>query len=166
MGKRGGVEVLARAGSGEGEKGRVRLGGCNGEEEGGNEKGEMGRGQQEGGDGEGHKGEGRRRARGEGISQMDVMKCLGGMRLQFFLTLFTGATPECNGEEEGGNEKGEMGRGQQEGGDGEGHKGEGRRRARGEGISQMDMMKCLGGMRLQFFLTLFTRATPGTPAST
>ena len=29
----------------------------------------------------------------------------------------------------------------------------------------MDMMKCLGGMRLQFFLTLFTRATPGTPAS-
>ena len=26
-------------------------------------------------------------------------------------------------------------------------------------------MKCLGGMRLQFFLTLFTRAMPGTPAS-
>ena len=25
--------------------------------------------------------------------------------------------------------------------------------------------ECLGGMRLQFFLTLFTRATPGTPAS-
>ena len=89
MGKRGGVEVLARAGSGEGEKGRVRLGGCNGEEEGGNEKGEMGRGQQEGGDGEGHKGEGRRRGKREGISQMDMMKCLGGTRLQFFLTLFT-----------------------------------------------------------------------------
>ena len=26
-------------------------------------------------------------------------------------------------------------------------------------------MECLGGMRLQFFFTLFTRATPGTPAS-
>ena len=26
-------------------------------------------------------------------------------------------------------------------------------------------MECLGGIRLQFFLTLFTRATPGTPAS-
>ena len=26
-------------------------------------------------------------------------------------------------------------------------------------------MECLGGMRLQSFLTLFTRATPGTPAS-
>ena len=42
----------------------------------------------------------------------------------------------------------------------------------GRGISQMDIMKylgrhmeCLGGMRLQSFLTLFTRATPGTPAS-
>ena len=56
-GETGRVEVLARAGSGEGEKWRVRLG-CNGEEEGGNGKGEMGRGQQEGGDGEGHKGKG------------------------------------------------------------------------------------------------------------
>ena len=27
-------------------------------------------------------------------------------------------------------------------------------------------MKCLSGMRLQSFLNLFTRATPGTPAST
>ena len=26
-------------------------------------------------------------------------------------------------------------------------------------------IECLGGMRLQFSLTLFTRATPGTPAS-
>ena len=26
-------------------------------------------------------------------------------------------------------------------------------------------MQCLSGMRLQSFLTLFTRATPGTPAS-
>ena len=29
----------------------------------------------------------------------------------------------------------------------------------------MDMMKSLDGIRLQSFLTLFTRATPGTPAS-
>ena len=29
----------------------------------------------------------------------------------------------------------------------------------------MDMMKNLDGMRLQSFFTLFTRATPGTPAS-
>ena len=67
MGKRGGVEVLATAGSGEGENGRVRLGGCNGEEEGGNGKGEMGRGQQEGGgEKKGHKGEGRRRGKRRG----------------------------------------------------------------------------------------------------
>ena len=26
-------------------------------------------------------------------------------------------------------------------------------------------MECLGGTRLQIFLTLFTHATPGTPAS-
>ena len=26
-------------------------------------------------------------------------------------------------------------------------------------------IECLGGMRLHFSLTLFTRATPGTPAS-
>ena len=26
-------------------------------------------------------------------------------------------------------------------------------------------MECLGGTRLQIFLTLFTRETPGTPAS-
>ena len=55
MGKRGGVEVLARAGNGEGETGRVRLCGGNGEGEGDNGKGEIGRGQQEGGDGEGGK---------------------------------------------------------------------------------------------------------------
>ena len=80
MGKLGGVEVLARAGSGEGEKGRVRLGGCNG-------KGEMGRGQQEGGDGEGHKGEGRRRGKRRYDFTDGYDECLGGMRLQFFLTL-------------------------------------------------------------------------------
>ena len=41
--------------------------------------------------------------------------------------------------------------------------------ARGGGISHMKCfgghMECLGGTRLQIFLTLFTRATPGTPAS-
>ena len=78
MGKRGGVEVLARVGSGEGETWRVRLGGGNGE-------GEMGRGQQEGGNGEVGKWEGEKKGRGEGISQMD-MKSLRGMRLQGFLT--------------------------------------------------------------------------------
>ena len=56
-------------------------------------------------------------------------------------------------------------------GDGEGLKGRGRGEIGGgeegvkEGISQTDMMKCLGGRRLQSFLTLFTRATPGTSAS-
>ena len=59
--------------------------------------------------------------------------------------------------------EGEMGRGQ-EGGNGEVGKWEGEKKGRGEGISQMDM-KSLRGMRLQVFLTLFTRATPGTPAS-
>ena len=43
MGKWGGVEVLARAGSGEGGTGRVRLGGVNGEG-GGNGKGETRKG--------------------------------------------------------------------------------------------------------------------------
>ena len=69
--------------------------------------------------------------------------------------------------------------GQREGGDGEGATGRGRRGswqrggaeegARIGGISHMKClgghMECLGGMRLQSFLTLFTRATPGTPAS-
>ena len=78
--------------------------------------------------------------------------------------------------------------GQWEGGDGEGVLGRrrcgrglrggggvmvgGEEGARGWGISQMDMMKCpgghmecFGGMRLQGFLTLFTHATPGSPAS-
>ena len=69
--------------------------------------------------------------------------------------------------------------GQQVGGDGEGATGRGRRGSwqrggaeegvRGGGISHMKClgghMECLGGTRLQSFLTLFTRATPGTPAS-
>ena len=46
-----------------------RLGGGNGEGQGG---------QQEGGDREGAKGRGRRRGKRRGISQMDMMKCLGG----------------------------------------------------------------------------------------
>ena len=97
MGKRGGVEGLG--------VGRGRLGGDNGERE-------MARGQRDGGDGKGvtgsrRWGRGQRRggeggARGGEISQMDYdgmpgwgghMECLGGMRLQFFLTLFTRATP-------------------------------------------------------------------------
>ena len=48
-----------------------------------------------------------------------------------------------------------------------GQRGGGEEGARGEGISQMDMMKCLGGhmeclcgMRLQSFLTLFTHDGP------
>ena len=100
MGKRGGVEVLARAGSLEWETGRVKLGEGNREGAWGNGKGEMGRGQQEGGDGEGGKGRGEEGASGVGFSQMDMMKCLGGhverlggMRLQSFLTLFTCAMP-------------------------------------------------------------------------
>ena len=61
--------------------------------------------------------------------------------------------------------------GKWEGGDGEGAtkvetgklaKGRGRRRGKRRGSSHM---KCLGETRLQIFLTLFTRATPGTPAS-
>ena len=73
------------------------------------------------------------------------------------------------GEAEMAMGRGRRGGGQQGGGDWEGATG---RERWGRGISQMDIMKylgghmeCLGGMRLQSFLTLFTRATPGTPAS-
>ena len=72
------------------------------------------------------------------------------------------------GQWEGGDGEGATGRGET----GKGAKGRGEEGASGVGFSQMDMMKCLGGhveclggMRLQSFLTLFTRATPGTPAS-
>ena len=61
MGKWGGIEVLARAGNGEGEMGRGNL-----EGKGGNGKGEMGRGQQEGGDSKGANGRGRRRGKRRG----------------------------------------------------------------------------------------------------
>ena len=99
-GETGGVDVLAGARSGEGEKGRVRQLGENREGEGGNGKGETRRGQQEGGDGKGGKGEGRRRdkRRGDFTDGYDEMpgwnmECLGGMRSQSFLTLFTHVTP-------------------------------------------------------------------------
>ena len=73
-------------------------------------------------------------------------------------------------------EMGEMGRGRwggsNEGGDWEVGKGEGQKKGQeegGGGGSDMKClgghMECLGGTRLQIFLTLFTRATPGTPAS-
>ena len=64
------------------------------------------------------------------------------------------------GQWERGDRERATGRGRRGGG-----KGEGKKKGQEERVSQMDMMKCLGGMRLQSFLTLFTRATPGTPAS-
>ena len=78
-----------------------------------------------------------------------------------------------NGEGEEGNREGEMGGGQQGGGDGEGEAETGRgmmgRGATGwgrwGGREGGKHTECLGGMRLHFFLTLFTRATPGIPAS-
>ena len=77
-----------------------------------------------------------------------------------------GEREEGNGE--GGNREGETGKrrwrgGQQGGGDGEGSNGVGEmgREAKDGGKH----IECLGGMRLQFFLTLLTRATPGTSAS-
>ena len=65
MGKRGGVEVLARAGSWEGETGRVRTRRGQWGGGGGNGKGEMGRGQQEWGDREGGKWEEEKKGREE-----------------------------------------------------------------------------------------------------
>ena len=65
--------------------------------------------------------------------------------------------------------EGEMGRGQRRGRRGSWQRGGAEEGARGGGISHMKCfgghMECLGGTRLQIFLTLFTRATPGTPAS-
>ena len=65
--------------------GRGRLGGGNGE-------GDMGGGEQEEGDWEEGKGEMEKKGQEDGISQMEVMKCLGGT-LQSFLTLFIHAMP-------------------------------------------------------------------------
>ena len=70
----------------------------------------------------------------------------------------------------GGNGEGKMERGQRERGDGRGAKGRGRRRV--GGILQMDMIQAHGmpgwNEATDFsvlMVTLFTRATPGTPAS-
>ena len=63
--------------------------------------------------------------------------------------------------------RGQWGGEDDEGGYGEGGNGEGKmgRGAMGREGKEVGHMECLGGMRLQFFLTLLTRATPGTPAS-
>ena len=67
------------------------------------------------------------------------------------------------GDGEGGNREGEIGRGMTGRGQWGGEMG---RVATGrEGKEGGKHIECLGLMRLQFFLTLFTRATPGTPAS-
>ena len=76
MGKRGGVEVLARVGSGERETRRGQWGGGGGQWEGG----DGGGGNRKGETGKWAKGRGEKGARGEGISQMDMMKSLDGMR--------------------------------------------------------------------------------------
>ena len=74
-------------------------------------------------------------------------------------TMGKGRLGEGNGEREegngeGGNREGEMGMG----GNWVGEMGR-------EGKDGGKHIECLGGMRLQFFLTLLTRATPGTSAS-
>ena len=75
---------------------------------------------------------------------------------------------------EGGRERGGWGGGDREGGNGEGETGReegngegemGRVATGREGKEEGKHIECLGGMRLHFFLTLFTRATLGTPAS-
>ena len=79
------------------------------------------------------------------------------------------------GDREGDNGEGKIGRrqwgeggrqrggGQQGGGDGDGGNWVGEMGR--EGKDGGKHIECLGGMRLQFFLTLLTRATPGTSAS-
>ena len=122
----------------------------------GNREGDTGRGRRGVGDQEGDDGEG-----GNGVGKME-----------------RGATGRGRwgeemgrGDGDGGNGKGEMRRGKRKGRWGSWQRGGGEQGARGGGISQMDMkclgghMECLCGMRLQSFLTLFTRAMPGTPAS-
>ena len=87
VGRGGGrVDRNDRGGEGEtamgrGTMGRGQWGGGNGEEEtGGGKRWEWGgRGRE--GDWEGQRGGGEEGAKGEGISQMDVMECLGGYRL-------------------------------------------------------------------------------------
>ena len=63
-----------------------------------------------------------------------------------------------------GNEEGEMGRRVMGiGAVGRGRWGGGQQGGRGK--RWCEHMECLGGMKLQFFLTLLTRATPGTKTS-
>ena len=68
-----------------------------------------------------------------------------------------------NGEGDEGKEEGETGRGRQGGGD----DGKGRGATGREGKEGGKHIEYLGGMRFSvvFFFILFTRATPGTPAS-
>ena len=54
-----------------------------------------------------------------------------------------------------GRGRGAMGRGRWGGATGRGQRGGGEEGARGEGISQIDMMKCLGGTRLQSFVFVY-----------
>ena len=61
----------------------------------------------------------------------------------------------------GGNGEGATGKG---GGRGRGQRGGGEEGVRGEGISQMDMMKCKGGMRLHSFLTFVYPCNAGYPS--
>ena len=84
-----------------------------------------------------------------------------------------GRLGEGNGEREkgngeGGNREGKTGKGRWRGGQQGGRDGEGSNGVVEIGREAKDggkHIECLGGMRLQFFLTLLTRATPGTSAS-
>ena len=137
VGGRRGEEQRGR-GDWEGAMGRGRRAMRRGRQGGGNREGDTGRGRRGVGDWEGDDGEG-----GNGVGEME-----------------RGATGR--GRWGGAKGRGRRGRWQRGGGE---------QGARGGGISQMDMkclgghMECLCGTRLQSFLTLFTRATPGTPAS-
>ena len=74
-----GYKLWQGPGVGKGRQGGVRLGGYNGEGVGDNGKGEMERGATgRGRRGRGQRGGGGGGARGEGISRMDMMKCLRG----------------------------------------------------------------------------------------
>ena len=60
--------------------------------------------------------------------------------------------------------KGRWGEGNRTGEKGRGQRGREEEGARGEGISQMDMMKCLGGMRLQSFSDFVYPCNAGYPS--
>ena len=125
-------------------------------------RGRWGGGKRGGGDGEGEQRGRERQGWGFHGDGYEVLAMPGsGHRLTWRVRLGGGNAEGEGGRWEGGDGPGATGRG----GWGSGQRGGGEKGARGEGISQMDMMKSLDGMRLQSFLTLFTRATPGTPAS-